>query len=76
MWKQRILGIPMPFQKDNILKFNKYMKSNKMPYIIYADFGSLIKKLEVCAKNSEKSSITKIYEHIPCWYSLSTIWIW
>ena len=37
-----------------------------MPYIIYADFGSLIKKLEVCAKISEKSSITKIREHIPC----------
>ena len=36
-----------------------------MPYIIYADFGSLIKKLEVCAKNSEKSSIIKICEHIP-----------
>ena len=23
--------------KDNVLEFNQYMKSNKMPYFIYAD---------------------------------------
>ena len=34
----------MPFQIDNILKFNQYMKSNKMSCIIYADLESLIKK--------------------------------
>ena len=36
--------IVMPSEKDNILEFNKYMKSDKMPYINYADFESLIKK--------------------------------
>ena len=30
--------------KNNILEFNQYMKSDKMPYIIYADNESLIKK--------------------------------
>ena len=30
--------------KNNILEFNQYMKSDKMPYIIYADIESLIKK--------------------------------
>ena len=30
-------GIVMPSEKDNILEFNQYMKSDKMPYIIYAD---------------------------------------
>ena len=34
----------MPSQKDNILKFNQYIKPNKMPYIIYADLESLIYK--------------------------------
>ena len=29
-------------EKDNILEFNQYMKSDKMPYIIYADIESLI----------------------------------
>ena len=35
-------GIVMPSEKDNILEFNQYMKSDKMPYIIYADIQSLI----------------------------------
>ena len=37
-------GIALPIQKDNILKINQYMKSNKTPCIIYADLQSLIKK--------------------------------
>ena len=27
----------MPSEKDNILEFNQYMKSDKIPCIIYAD---------------------------------------
>ena len=37
-------GIVMPSEKDNILEFNQYMKSDKMSYIIYADMESLNKK--------------------------------
>ena len=41
-------GILISSEKDNILElnryFNQYMKSDKMPYIIYADIESLIKK--------------------------------
>ena len=35
-------GVVMLSEKDNILEFNQYMKSDKMPYIIYADIESLI----------------------------------
>ena len=45
-----------------------------MPYIIYADIGSLIKKIDGHANNPESSSTRKIGEHIPCGYSMSTIW--
>ena len=45
------------------------MKSDKMPYIIYADIESVIKKNYGCASIPESSSITKIGEHIPCGYS-------
>ena len=55
-------GIVMPSEKDNVLEFNQYMKSNKMPYIIYANIESLIKKIGGCANSS---SATKIGEHIP-----------
>ena len=58
-------GIVMPSEKDKILEFNQYMKSDKMPYIIYADIGSLIRNIGRFANNSEHSSITKIGEHIP-----------
>ena len=44
-----------------------------MPYTIYADIESLIKKIDGCANNPENSSITKIGEQIPCGYSMSTI---
>ena len=32
-------GIVIPSQMDNILQFNRYMKSDKMPNIINADLG-------------------------------------
>ena len=50
------------------------MKSDKMSYIIYVDTESLIKKTGGCGNNPENSSIRKIGEHIPCLYSISTIW--
>ena len=31
-------------EKRNILEFNQYMKSDKMPYIIHGGIESLIKK--------------------------------
>ena len=51
--------------KDKILEFNRYKKSDKIPHIIYADIESLIKKINGCANNPEKSSTIKIGEHIP-----------
>ena len=45
-----------------------------MSYIIYADMESLIKKVDGCANNPETSSTTKLGEHIPCGFSMSTIW--
>ena len=45
-----------------------------MPYIIYADPESMLKRIDRCAVNPERSSTTKIREHIPCEHSVSTIW--
>ena len=33
----------MPSQKNNALSFNQYVKSEKMPYVIYADLESVNK---------------------------------
>ena len=45
-----------------------------MRYIIYANIESLIKEIDGCANDPEKSSTTKIGEHIFCGYSIQTIW--
>ena len=68
-------GIVMPSGKENILEFNQYMKSDKMPYIFYADMESLIRNIDGCVNNPENSSTTKNGEHIPCGYLMSTIWV-
>ena len=40
--------------KNNMLKFNKYMKSEKMRYIIYTDIASLIKENRWMCKKPRK----------------------
>ena len=44
-------GIVMLSEKDKILEFNQYEKSGKMPYIIYADIESPIKKIILQQQN-------------------------
>ena len=63
-------GIVTPSEKENILEFNQHMKSDKMPYIIFADIESLIRKIDGCANNPENPSTAKVGEHIRCGYSL------
>ena len=41
--------------------------------MFYAYLESLIRKVDGCAKNPERSSTTKIDDNIPCKYSMSTI---
>ena len=64
----------MPPEKYNILEFNQYMKSHKMPCIVYANIESLIKKKDECVNNLENSSAAKIGEHVPFEYSKTKIW--
>ena len=45
-----------------------------MPFIIYANIESLIKKIDGCANNPENSSKIKTGQHIPCVHSMSKIW--
>ena len=67
---KRFFWIVMPSEKDKISEFSQYMKSDKMPYIIYADIEPLIKKTDGCANNQENSSATKIGE---LWYIMEKI---
>ena len=55
------------------LQFNRYQKSDKAPFIIYADLECIIEKIDGCKNNPENSSTTKVSEHIPSGFSMSTI---
>ena len=63
----------MPSEDTKILEFNQYQKSDKAPFIIYADLECIIEKIDGCKNNPENSSTTKVNEHIPSGFSMSTI---
>ena len=63
----------MPSDDTKILEFNQYQKSDKAPFIIYADLECIIEKIDGCKNNAENSSTTKVSKHIPSGFSLSTI---
>ena len=63
----------MPFEDTKILKFNQYQKSDKAPFIIYADLECIIEKIDGSKNNPENSSTTKVSKHVPSGFSVSTI---
>ena len=63
----------MPSKNNKILKFNQQRKSDKAPFIIYADLECLIEKIDRYKNNPENSSATKVYEDIPYGFSMYTI---
>ena len=49
-------SIIMPSQDTKILEFGQYQKSDKAPFIIYADLERMIDKLDGCKNDPENSS--------------------
>ena len=46
-------AINMPKQGENILKFNNFCKQLPVPFVIYADFEAITKKVQGCKQNEE-----------------------
>ena len=63
----------MPSKGTKILQFNQYPKSDKAPFIIYADLECIIEKIDGCKNNPETSSTSKVSEDIPSGFSISTV---
>ena len=64
----------MPSEDTKKLEFNQYHKSDKAPYIIYADLEYLIEKTDGFKQNPESSFTTKDqvlrcqqYHHLKTW---------
>ena len=63
----------MPSEDTKMLEFSQNKKSDNEPFIIYADLECLIEKIDGCKNNPENSSTTKVSEHIPLSFLMSTI---
>ena len=62
--------IEMPKEGENILSFQNFKKQMKMPFIIYADFEAIIRKILGCERERMQTSYTEKTEmHEECGYS-------
>ena len=61
--------LPETLKYLHLIKIKKY----KAPFIIYTDLECLIEKIDGCKNNSENSSTSKVSEHMPSDFSMSTI---
>lgn len=56
---------------ENILQFTNFQKQLKLPFVIYADFESVLKPIQYVEPNDISSFTVKTFEHIPfafCFY--------
>ena len=73
-------AINMPKQGENILKFNNFHKQLPVPFVIYADFEAITKKVQGCkqSKEMEKDKGARSYmeayqTHEDCGYGYKVI---
>ena len=75
-WRKKVCenkdfcNVIMPFEDTKIVEFNQYQKSDKVPFVIFANLECLIEKIK---NNSENSSTTKVGQHIRSGFPMSTI---
>ena len=58
----------MPEEGKNKIEFKNYNKQQKSPFIIYADFEALIKKIEGAERDPNKSNTQNTQLHEACSY--------
>ena len=66
-------SIIIPSEYTKILECNQYQKSDKAPFISYADLECIIQKIDGCKNNPENSFTTKVSKYIPLAFSMFTI---
>ena len=59
----------MAKQGENKMAFTNFHKQMKVPYVIYADFECLVKKIATCEPDNKHSFTVKNEKHEPCGFS-------
>ena len=58
----RAVRIEMPIpERNDILKFNNLYKRMKVPFVMYADFEAIIKKIDDCSKTNTRNYLHLFY---------------
>ena len=52
--KGKLTRIDMPKEEEKIVSFLNYYKQMKAPYVIYADFEALVKKISLCEQLGQR----------------------
>lgn len=66
---ERAIRIEMPKSEKSILKFENWHRQMKVPFVIYADFESIINKIEGPTLDPIKSSTQRTQIHEACGFS-------
>ncbi|KAJ8910231.1 hypothetical protein NQ315_015923 [Exocentrus adspersus] len=53
------------FVRGNILKFDNYEKQMEVPFVVYADFESVLKPIDICEPSPKNSYTYKTFRHEP-----------
>ena len=59
----------MPKEGENKMAFQNSHKQMKAPFVVYADFECILKKIETCEQDDKKSFTVKTEKHEPCGFS-------
>ena len=63
----------MPKKGENMLKFNNLHKQQAVPFVIYADFEAITKKVQGCKPNEDKSYMEAYQTHEDCGYGYKIV---
>ena len=59
----------MPNEGENKMAFKNHYKQMKAPYVVYADFECLVRKIATCEPDNKRSFTVKTEKHEPCGFS-------
>ena len=57
--------IVLPDKTNNTLEFTKFNQQQKVPFVIYADFESMLSKIDTCEPCDKTSYTTSTQKHLP-----------
>ncbi|XP_078335318.1 uncharacterized protein LOC144626186 [Crassostrea virginica] len=65
----------MPSDDDKWLSYTDVSKQLKVPFVVYADFESILERQYGCQPDPKKSSTTKIARHVPSGFTYKVVGI-